>query len=83
MSRRIAISLVMLAIALTSQAQMKMFRLEKDSIPLFRGFSVSFDLVGPAMLMLSDHGEYEGALRINLHDQWFPIFEAGIGKANH
>ena len=83
MSRRIAISLVMLAIALTSQAQMKMFRLEKDSIPLFRGFSVSFDLVGPAMLMLSDHGEYEGALRINLHDQWFPIFEAGLGKANH
>ncbi|MBR1548200.1 MAG: hypothetical protein IJ637_05685 [Prevotella sp.] len=60
-----------------------MFRLEQDSIPLFRGFSLSFDLVGPAMIMLSDHGEYEGALRINLHDQWFPVFEAGIGHANH
>jgi hypothetical protein len=59
-----------------------MFRMEKDSIPLFRGFAVSFDLVGPAMLMLSDHGEYEGALRLNLHDQWFPIVEIGIGKAN-
>ena len=35
------------------------------------------------MLILGDHGEYEAALRINLHDQWFPIFEAGIGKANH
>jgi len=39
--------------------------------------------VGPAMLLLSDHGEYEGALRVNLHDQWFPIFELGLGRANH
>jgi len=67
----------------TAQAQMKLFRLEEDSIPLFRGFSLSFDLVGPAKLMLSDNGEYEGALRINLHDQWFPIFELGLGRANH
>lgn len=50
---------------------------------MFRGFSVSFDLVGPAMLALSDHGEYEGAFRLNLHDQWFPIVEVGYGKANH
>ena len=66
-----------------AHAQLKLFRMEKDSIPLFRGFSVSFDLVGPAELMLSDHGEIEGGLRINLHDQWFPVVEIGIGKANH
>ena len=66
-----------------AHAQLKLFRMEKDSIPLFRGFSVSFDLVGPAKLMLSDHGEIEGGLRINLHDQWFPVVEIGIGKANH
>ena len=60
----------------------KMFRVEKDSIPFFRGFSVAFDLVGPAKLLLSDYGEYEGALRINLHDQWFPVFELGVGHAN-
>ena len=66
-----------------AHAQLKMFRMEKDSIPLFRGFSVSFDLVGPAMLLLSDHGEIEGALRVNLHDQWFPVVEIGVGKANH
>jgi hypothetical protein len=35
------------------------------------------------MLLLSDHGEYEGALRVNLHDQWFPVFELGLGRANH
>lgn len=77
------VSLLLLTQASSAQAQVKMFSLEKDSIPFFRGFAVSFDLVGPAMLALSDHGEYEGALRINLHDQWFPILEMGVGRANH
>ena len=80
---RLCVSLLLLVAATTAHAQIaKMFRVEQDSIPFFRGFSVSFDLVGPAMLMFSDHGEYEGALRINLHDQWFPIFELGVGHAN-
>lgn len=80
----LAFSLLLLAgHAVPAHAQLKMFRMEQDSIPLFRGFQLSFDLVGPAMLMLSDHGEYEGALRVNLHDQWFPVIEAGIGRANH
>lgn len=80
---KIAISLLITFLALPAQAQLKMFKMEKDSIPFFRGFSVSFDLVGVATRMISDHGEIGGALRINLHDQWFPIFEMGIGTANH
>lgn len=80
---RLVISLVLLVAASSAHAQLKVFRMEKDSIPLFRGFSVSFDLVGPAKLILGDHGEIEGGLRINLHDQWFPVVEIGVGKANH
>lgn len=80
---RLVISLALLVAASTTAHAQKLFRMEKDSIPLFCGFSVSFDLVGPAMLMFSDHGEIEGALRINLHDQWFPVVEIGVGKANH
>lgn len=80
---RLSVSLLLGFVALPSQAQLKMFRMEKDSIPFFRGFSVSFDLIGPFTQMISDHGEYEGALRVNLHDQWFPVFELGIGRANH
>ena len=80
---RLAISFVLLAMTPVAHAQLKIFRMEKDSIPLFRGFSVSFDLVGPAKLIFSDHGEIEGGLRINLHDQWFPVVEIGVGKANH
>jgi len=68
--------------SMTASSQ-KLFKLEKDSIPLMRGFQVSFDLVGAAQMMLGDYGQYEAALRLNLHDQWFPIVEVGYGKASH
>ena len=80
---RLTVSLLLLVVGVEGSQAQKIFRMEKDSIPLFRGFALSFDLVGPAKLMLGDTGEYEGALRINLHDQWFPVFELGIGRANH
>ena len=81
--RRLAISLLLLVVATSAQAQLKFFTVQKDSIPLFRGFAVSFDLVGAGLMAFTDNGQYEGALRINLHDEWFPILEAGLGKANH
>lgn len=81
--RRSAISLLLLVVATSAQAQLKFFTVQKDSIPLFRGFAVSFDLVGGALVALSDYGQYEGALRVNLHDEWFPIVEAGLGRANY
>ncbi len=74
---------ISLCLALTANGQSKIFTVEKDSVPFFNGLSVSVDLAGPAMIALSDYGEYEGALRVNLHDQYFPVFELGYGKANH
>lgn len=81
----IAISLLLLsAPAASAQGpKLKMFRLEPDSIPMMRGFQVSFDLFGFCQRQLSDYGQYEGAFRLNLHDQWFPIVEVGYGVANH
>lgn len=79
---RAAISFVVLSASVPAQAQ-KFFSFQKDSIPMFRGFAVSFDLVGAGMMAFSDCGQYEGALRINLHDEWFPIIEAGLGRSNH
>ena len=80
---RLTVSLLLLVVGIEDSQAQKIFRMEKDSIPFFRGFSLSFDLIGPARMMISDTGEYEGALHINLHDQWFPVFELGIGHANH
>ena len=75
---RVTISLMLLLLSASAGAQ-KLFKLEKDSIPLMRGFQVSFDLFGAGQMMLSDYGQYEAALRLNLHDQWFPIVEVGYG----
>lgn len=80
---RLTVSMLLLLTVVQHAQGQKLFRMEKDSIPFFRGFALSFDLIGPAKLMFGDYGEYEGALRINLHDQWFPVFEMGLGHANH
>ena len=58
-------------------------RYVQDSIPLMRGFAVSFDVAGALQMQLSDYGQYEGALRLNLHDQYFPTVEVGYGRASH
>mgnify|MGYP006896748755 CR=1 FL=1 len=79
---RLALSMAMLLACANAGAQ-KFLKYEQDTIPLFRGFAVSTDLVGLAQLQLSDHGHYEAALRLNLHDQYFPIVELGVGRANH
>ncbi|MGN0282314.1 MAG: DUF6048 family protein [Prevotella sp.] len=80
---RLTFSIMMLVAATQANAQGKIFALQKDSVPLFRGFSVSVDLAGALVKALGDYGEYEAALRINLHDQYFPIVEIGYGQADH
>ena len=77
----LAISLLLLP--QTADAQRKKAIEVPDTVPLFRGFAVSADLVGAGMVLLSDYGQYEGALRLNLRDRYFPIIELGIGKADH
>ncbi len=80
----ISIILVITCAQVSAQSYKKIKKVqEKDSTALFRGFSVSADLVGPLMLKLSDYGQYEAALKINLKDKYFPTVEIGYGKADH
>jgi len=44
---------------------------------------VSAELVGIGMMQLGDYGQYEGALRINLKDRYFPVVELGYGKCDY
>lgn len=48
-------------------------------LPLFQGFTLSFDALGLGMLLVSDYGTIEGALRLGLKNTWLPIFELGYG----
>lgn len=75
------ISLLMPAVA--NAESRKEDALESDSIQLFRGVSVSYDLAGTVMRMVGDYGQYEGALRFNLRDRYFPTIELGLGDAKH
>lgn len=79
----VAISLLMLVAAQPAVARDKDKPGEKTSVPLFNGFSVSADLVGPVQMLVSDYGQYEAALHINLLDRYFPVVEVGIGRADH
>ena len=83
-SRAIAISLLLLAVATPSAAQERkgIAKHEADTVALFRGVAVSADLVGLVQLAVSDYGQYEAALRINLKDKYFPVVELGYGKAD-
>lgn len=81
-SRLLAISLLLIATLPATAQQKKRMVAEPDTIPLFRGVAVSADLAGIAQLALSDYGQYEAALRVNLRDKYFPVIELGMGKAD-
>lgn len=85
---RLAISILLLVASVSSvYAQQRGVNkrqvVEADTVPLLRGFSVSADVVGPVMMAVSDYGQYEAALHVNLKDKYFPVFEIGYGKADH
>lgn len=87
-SRVIAISLLLIAVTTVSAQSRKeaiaekSAKAEKDSVAFFRGVAVSADVVGLTQLAFSDYGQYEAALRINLKDRYFPVFELGYGTTD-
>ncbi len=52
-------------------------------LPLLSGISVSADLAGAVMAVVSPFGQYEAACRLNLRGTFFPIVEAGWGLSDH
>lgn len=79
----IAISSILLLTCATASAQQKKNVQETpDTTAFFNGIAVSVDLIGPIQMAVSDYGQYEAGLRINLKDKYYPVFELGYGKAN-
>ena len=91
MTRQVVISkyisslIFSLLLVLPIQAQHKKVEKEEapDSVAFFNGIAVGVDIAGFAQGLLSDYGQYEAALRINLRDRYFPVLELGIGHASH
>ncbi len=80
---RLAISLALLSLTPPAAAQNREQPVSDDDVPFLNGFSVSVDLVGPVQMLVSDYGQYEAGLRVNLKDKYFPALEVGIGRADH
>ena len=55
---------------------------KEDSTAFFRGIAVGGDAIGPAMRSLASYGQYEALLRLNIKDRYYPVVEAGVGKAD-
>lgn len=80
----LALSFVICHFAFSISASAQGFlKWQTDSVPLFRGVAVGFDLAGAAQRVFGDYGQYEVMARINLHDQYFPTVEVGYGEARH
>ena len=69
--------------AMQTAAQKRPRVAEPDTTALFRGLSLSVDLFGAAQRQLSDYGQYEAALHVNLKDRYFPVLEMGVGDSDH
>lgn len=79
------IACMLLVGSISTQAQSKAKKMaveEPDTIPFFRGMAVGVDLIGPVQLAVSDYGQYEASLRVNLKDKYYPIIELGYGKCD-
>jgi len=57
--------------------------LDTRPLPLFAGISVSGDVAGAVMAVVSSYGQYEAACRVNLRGRYFPIVEVGYGVSDH
>ena len=80
---RIVVSIVVLMTGSSAYAQNNKITNPADTMPLLKGMQISIDIAGPIIMQLSDYGEYEAALRLNLKNKYFPIFELGYGMAEH
>lgn len=61
----------------------KPIMLVPDTLSTFRGVQVMVDLVGVVQKAVSDYGQYEAGLRVNIKDKYFPVMEVGYGFAEH
>lgn len=80
---RIVVSIVVLMTGSSAYAQNNKITNPADTMPRLKGMQISVDIAGPIIMQLSDYGEYEAALRLNLKNKYFPIFELGYGMAEH
>lgn len=64
-------------------AQKKVIEAKEDTTAFFQGAVVGADLFGAIQRQVSDYGQYEAFLRVNIKGKYLPVFELGIGEADY
>lgn len=79
------ILLISLLLPCGTLSAQKRIEAEKDTTAFFQGVVVGADLFGAVQrpFNISDFGQYEAFLRLNLKGKYFPVFELGMGDAEH
>ena len=79
-ANKLLVALCILLLPLSSFAQVKKIIVEQpDTTPIFKGVQIMADVVGAVQLAVSDYGQYEAGVRVNLKDKYFPVVEIGYG----
>ena len=81
----ICILLSSLMIPCGTLSAQKRIEAAKDTTALFQGVLVGVDVFGAVQkaVKISDYGQYEAFLRLNLKGKYFPVLELGKGDACH
>ncbi len=82
MKKSLCLILLVLMLPLTADAQKKVEEADTVKVSFINGFDIHFDVVGAVMMSASDHGQWEGGVRINILDKYFPAVELGYGEAD-
>lgn len=64
-------------------AKMAQLLAHKDTTKVYQGFVLGVDMLGAAQAQFTDHGNYEGGVRVSIMDKYFPAIEIGYGTADH
>lgn len=78
----LAISLLLPINASAQKGKKSVNAVEADTLGLWRGMTVGFNVAGAAQRIMSSYGEYEASVRASLRDRFFPTVEVGIGSCN-
>lgn len=54
----------------------------RQALKRLGGFSIAADVFGPIQMLVSDYGQIEGALKIDIKGTYYPTIELGLGRCD-
>jgi len=72
-------SIVLTSLTAGAQSKKPQVSLTEDTVKLLVSKQVYFNVAGVLLCQMSEYGEVEGGVRVNLKNKFFPTVEVGLG----